>query len=31
VEVKEGDQQIKLPIGKNYKDELIALINENRL
>lgn len=31
VELKEGDQQIKLPIGKNYKEELIALINENRL
>lgn len=31
VEVKEGEQQVKLPIGKNYKEELIALINENRL
>lgn len=31
VELKEGEQQIKLPIGKNYKEELIALINENRL
>lgn len=31
IEVKEGDQQVQLPIGKNYKDELIALINENKL
>lgn len=31
VEVREGEQQIKLPIGKNYKDELITLINKNRL
>ncbi len=31
VEIKEGEQQVKLPIGKNYKEELIALINENKL
>jgi DNA-binding LytR/AlgR family response regulator len=31
VEVREGEQQVKLPIGKNYKDELITLINKNRL
>ena len=31
VEVMEKGQAKHLPIGKNYRDDLLAMINENRL
>ena len=31
VEVEEKGQKKHLPIGKNYRDELLAIINENRI
>ena len=31
VEVKEKGQVKHLPVGKNYRDELLELINQNRL
>jgi DNA-binding LytR/AlgR family response regulator len=31
IEVKEKDQAKHLPIGKNYRDELLAIVNKNRL
>ena len=31
VEVIEKNQNKHLPIGKNYRDELLAIINKNRL
>ena len=31
VEVKEKGQTKHLPVGKNYRDELLALVNKNRL
>lgn len=31
VEIKEKDQIKQIPVGKNYRDELLALVNKNRL
>ena len=31
VEIKEKNEKKQLPIGKNYRDDILALINQNRL